>query len=160
VANTLELSNFTNIGFVLNPPAFIGYQATTQSLNNTNWTSLSLDAESYDNYTGHSNITNNSRYTSQVSGWYTVSGVYAAVGNATGFRAVRIVKNGNQLLGFASYSGATTSSGTSIITPTNDLLLAAGDYVEVQGWQSTGGNLNTDIGVDTRSGLFVRFSHF
>lgn len=160
MASTLELSNFNNFNFVLNPPAFAGYQNTVQSLNNTNWTSLNLDAETYDNYSGHSNTVNNSRYTIQVPGWYTVVGTYAAAGNSTGFRAVRIAKNGvSSPLGFASYSGATTSAGISINTPTSDIQLAVGDFLEVQGWQSSGGNLNTDIGVDTRSALFIRFSH-
>ena len=159
MANTPELLNNINIGLILNAPAFIGYQGTTQSIANTSWTSLNLDVESFDNYNGHSNVTNNSRYTCQVPGWYTVHGVYAPNGNTTGFRAARIAKNGSPILGHASYSGQPTSSGIGVITPVKDVQLAVGDYVEIQGWQSSGGSLGTDIDVDMRSGLWVRFSH-
>lgn len=160
MANTLELSNYANFSFVLNPPSFVGYQATTQSFGANAWNSLTLDAETYDNYNGHSNSVNNSRYTCQVPGWYTCQGVYTPSGNASGFRAVRLTKNGNPVLGSAKYSEQPDGSGMGIITPTKDIQLAVGDYVEVQGWQNSGGSLPTDIDVDMRCGLWVKFSHF
>jgi hypothetical protein len=159
MANTPEILNAANVALVLNPPEFSGYQAVAQSIGINVWTSLNIDTTNYDNYGGHSNVTNNNRYTAQVPGWYTVSGVYTAAGNNTGFRAVRIQKNGNPILGHASYSCTPTVSGIGIITPTKDVQLNVGDWVEVQGWQNTSGNLNTDIAIDQRPGLWVRFSH-
>jgi hypothetical protein len=162
MANTLEILNFVNTSFAMNPPSFVGYQSTTQTLTNAAWTSLSLDSSSYDNYVGHSNSTNNSRYTAQIAGWYTCCGVYAPqAGNSSGFRAVRLATNGTStVLGGASYSGQPTTAEDSPVTPTKDVFLNVGDYVEVQGWQNTGGNYNTAINSDLRSGLWVRFSHF
>lgn len=161
MASTLEILNFVNSTFALNPPSFVGYQSNSQTLGNATWTSLSLDTSSYDNYNGHSNSTNNSRYTAQIAGWYTCCGVYApSAGNSSGFRAVRLTVNGNAVLGGASYSGQPTTSEDSPVTPTKDVFLNAGDYVEVQGWQNTGGNYGTAINSDLRSGLWVRFSHF
>lgn len=161
MANTLEILTFVNASFAMNPPSFVGYQNTTQTLTNGTWTSLSIDFTSYDNYGGHSNSTNNSRYTAQVAGWYTVCGIYAPqAGNSSGFRAVRLTVNGNAILGGANYSGQPTTAEDSQVTPTKDVFLNAGDYVEVQGWQNTGGNYNTAINSDLRSGLWTRFSHF
>ena len=161
MANTLELLNSVNVGFALNPPSFVGYQNASQTLATTSWTSLSLDTTTFDNYSGHSNITNNSRYTAQVAGWYTCNGVYApAAGSTSGFRAGRLAVNGTPVLGGASYSGAPTTAECSVVTPTKDVFLNVGDYVEMQGWQSTGGNYGTAINSDLRSGLWVRFSHF
>lgn len=160
MANTLELLNSINIQFALNPPAFSGYQSNSQSLGTNSWISLGIDTTDFDNYGGHSNSTNNNRYTAQVAGWYTVNGVYAPNGNASGFRAVRITKNGTPVLGHSTYSGAVTSAEPGIVTPTKDVQLAVGDWVEVQGWQNTGGALGTTIDPDLRTGLWVRFSHF
>lgn len=159
MANTPEILNAANVALVLNPPAFVGYQSNTQAIGNSVWTSLSIDTTSFDNYGGHSNVTNNNRYTAQVAGWYTVNGIYATSGNASGFRAVRIQKNGNPVLGHAAYSGTPTTSGLGLYTPTKDVQLNVGDWVEVQGWQNATGSLNTDIDPDMRCGLWVRFSH-
>lgn len=161
MANTLELLNFVYASFAVNPPSFVGYQNTSQTFGSGTWTSLSLDVTSYDNYSGHSNSTNNSRYTCQVAGWYTCNGVYApqASSNA-GFRAGRLTVNGNPVLGAAAYSGQPTTAECAVVTPTKDIFLNVGDYVEVQGWQDTGGNYGTALDSDLRCGLWVRFSHF
>jgi hypothetical protein len=161
MANTLELLNSINVAFALNPPSFVGYQSANQNLAHATWTALSLDTSSFDNYSGHSNSTNNSRYTAQVAGWYTCNGIYAPIsGSSAGFRAGRLAVNGNPVLGGASYSGAPTTAECSVVSPTKDLFLAVGDFVEMQGWQSTGGSYGTATGSDLRCGLWVRFSHF
>lgn len=145
--------------FLLDLPSFTGYQATAQSIPNTTWTGLNIDTTVVDNYSGHSNTVNPSRYTAQEPGTYTCCGVYAPVGNATGFRAVRLQKNGSPVLGASVYqpNGSTFEMG--IVTPTVDIPMAVGDYVEVAGWQSSGAALNTILDVDLRCGLWVRFSH-
>ena len=161
MANTLELLNSTNLAFALNPPSFVGYANTSQLLPNASWSSLAIDTTSYDNYGGHSNSTNNSRYVAQVAGWYMVNGIYAPqAGNSSGFRAGRLTVNGNPVLGGASYSATPTTAECSVVTPTKEVFLNVGDYAEVQGWQNTGGNYNTAINSDLRCGLWVRFSHF
>lgn len=161
MANTLELLNSINVQFALNPPAFSGYQTTTQSIPSSVWTPLSIDTTYFDNYTGHSNSTNNSRYTAQVAGWYTVSGAYVATLNNSGNRGARIQVNGNPVTGVASFlAAAANTNATAVPTPTSDVHLNVGDYVEVAGWQNTGSALNTGNFTDVASTLWVRFSHF
>lgn len=152
---------YNGLSFVLGPPDFVGYQNTAQSLSSGSWTALSLDASTLDSYGGHSNTTNNSRYTCQsnVAGWYTCCGVYAPVGNSSGFRAVRLQVNGSPLLGAGSYLPNNGTSDAGYVTPTRDVYLNVGDYVEVAGWQSSGGSLNTTIDPELRCALWVRFSH-
>jgi hypothetical protein len=152
---------YNGLTFMLNPPLFVGYQASSQSLGNTQWVALAMDATAVDTYGGHSNVTNNTRYTAQVAGWYTVCGCYAiSAGNSgAGFRAVRILVNGAAVLGHASYLPPNGGSETGVVTPTRDVYLNVGDYVEVCGWQSTGGSWGTSVGTDIRSMLYVRYSH-
>ena len=163
MADTLSVLNLAQVQFLTYPPVFFGYQNAAQSLSNTTWTALSIDNEVDDTYNGHSNVTNPSRYTCQVAGWYAVGGCYAPVGAAGGFRAVRIQKNGSPVLGSGCYilpASPTSNPEIGVVTPTVSVQLAVNDYVEVAGWQSSGGALNTVLDVDLRCSLTVRFLHF
>ena len=148
------------VSFLANPPEFAGYQNAVQSIPNNTWTALLLDQEQLDTDNGHSTSSNTSRYVAQFAGWYTVCGVYATAANATGFRGARIQKNGSPVLGHAAYlPNATAAVEEGVVTPTKSVQLAVGDYVEVAGYQSSGGALNTILDVDLRCGLWVRWSH-
>lgn len=160
MADGLSILNFSQTQFLLNVPEFFGNQATVQSVTSGTWTSLSLDNGVIDNWSGHSNSTNNSRYTAQVAGVYTVSGCYAPVSNATGYRAARITKNGTPVMGGAGSEGPAPSFETGVLTPVIAISMAVGDYVEVQGFQNSGGALNTILDVDLRCSLTVRFSSY
>lgn len=161
MADTLSILTYANSQFVLNKPCFFGYQNTAQGLPNVTWTSLNIDAGQDDNWSGHSNSTNNSRYTCQVAGTYYVSGCYAPVGNSTGFRAARIIKNGSTvILGSGVYLPTNNGVEEGIQTNTVSVPMVVGDYVEVQGWQSSTTTLNTVLDVDLRCSLTVRFEHF
>ncbi|AUG78101.1 hypothetical protein CFP65_3301 [Kitasatospora sp. MMS16-BH015] len=146
--------------FLQKPPNFVGYQGVTQSLGNQVWTPLGLDQAPTDPYGGHSTTTNTSRYVCQsgVGGWYTVCGVYTPNGNSTGFRAVRIQVNGAPVPGLGAYLPS-MGAELGVVTPTKDVFLNPGDYVEVCGWQSSGGSLGTAIDPDMRTGLWLRYSH-
>lgn len=150
-----------SINFLTNPPIFVGYQGTSQSVPNTSWTALALDTSTTDPYTGHSSVTNTSRWTcpSGVSGWYTACGIYAPAANSSGFRAVRLQVNGSPVLGAASYGGALTGAEPGLATPTKDIFLNSGDYLEVAGYQNSGGSLGTSLDADLRTGLWLRWSH-
>lgn len=150
------------VTFLLNPPQFQGYQNAVQSIPNATWTALSLDAERFDDYNGHSTSVNPSRWTvpTGAAGRYTAAGVYASALNATGFRAARIQVNGSPVLGGGAYApNASGSIEMGVVTPIVELSLAVGDYVEVAGYQSSGGALNTILDVDLRCALWLRFSH-
>ncbi|PJN22427.1 hypothetical protein [Kitasatospora sp. CB02891] len=145
--------------FLTNPPLFVGTQSTVQSVPNSTWTALALDTTQTDLYGGHSNTTNSSRYTAQVTGWYTVCGTAAYVPNSTGFRTARIQVNGAAIPGAETYGPNNGTAESVIVTPTRDVYLTANDYVEVASWQNSGGALNTSVGGETRCALFVRYSH-
>ncbi|MCC9307676.1 hypothetical protein LN042_11275 [Kitasatospora sp. RB6PN24] len=142
-----------------NPPDFVGSQLSAQAIPNLTWTPIAIDTNVLDSYGGHSTTTNNSRYTCQsgAAGWYTVCGVVAYVPNSSGFRTARIQVNGSSINGLIAYGPNDGTAEAAVITPTRDVFLNAGDYVEVAGWQNSGGSLNTAVTLS--SGLWVRWSH-
>jgi hypothetical protein len=146
----------------LNPPIMVCTQTVTQSVANNTWTAITLDTEQQDTYGGHSTSTNTSRYTAQVAGWYTVSGVTVWGNNATGVRGSRIHVNGSAIQGTCQLvTAVTTGSLTGVSTPTRTVFLNVGDYVEVGGYQSSGAALSTGVatGGDLASALFVAWTH-
>lgn len=156
--DTSALFNTVSNGglFLTNQPLFKGNQGAVQSIPNAAITALAIDSATIDTYGGHSNVTNSSRYTAQLAGWYLVGAEYAAAANATGLRLVRISKNG----AYASPSQtvvATAGTGldTNIQTVTI-VQLAVGDYVEATVYQTSGGALNSTPG-DT--GLWAFWLH-
>lgn len=158
---------YNPLTFAFNKPIFNAVQAsTTDTLTSgISWTSLNFKDSAgiyQDTYGGHSLTTNPSRYTAVVAGWYTVNGC-ATFGttSTTGLRGVRIAKNGAAVQGMCCMFQAPTSTNVSpaIATPTRDVFLNVGDYIEVQALQNSGGNLSTIAGTDLSSGLYARFSH-
>jgi hypothetical protein len=151
------------LGYLLNVPHFVGTQAVTQSIGNATWVALTLDTEQSDPYAGHSTSSNTSRWTCPAgyAGWYTACGVYVAVQNSTGNRGARLQVNGAPVSGAATFGLATGSPNSpGVTTPTRDIFLNAGDYLEVAAWQNItgGGSLSTAVFSDVSSALWLRYS--
>ncbi|MEU1800909.1 hypothetical protein [Streptomyces sp. NPDC019937] len=141
------------------PPRFRGYQNSAQSISNGTFTSITIDTEVIDSDGGHSTSTNTSRYTCQVAGTYAVGGSVCFPANSTGSRGVRLAVNGSSVQGVASLIPAATgnSCGTQVATI---LSLSVGDYVEIQGYQTSGGALNTATASDLASQLWALWVSF
>ena len=132
------------INDLLAPPIAQLYHTSAQAIPNNTWTALLFGTEAVDSANGHSTSSNTSRYTAVRAGTYYVHGRYTYAANATGFRGVRIAKNGTSLDYTLSYGGTPTGSLTQQVQTQGLVVLAVGDYVEVQVEQTSGGNLNTD----------------
>jgi hypothetical protein len=141
--------------YLLNPPVCVVTQTTTQSVNSSAWTTLTMNTSQVDSYGGHSNTTNSSRYTAQVAGLYAVCGVAVWATNTTGVRGTRLHLNGSVVRGSAQMTSPCSGAGTALATPVFTLRLAGGDYVEVAGWQSSGGTLSTLVASDVAPALWV-----
>lgn len=144
--------------FLTGVPMAEVFQTISQTLSSVTWTPISQDSTFLDTDGQHSNSVNNSRFTCQVAGFYTASG---AVGFNSGgsSRGAAIYKNGTAL---SLASGAVTAaSNTTHVATAGDVLvqLAVGDYVELYGWQNSGGNLVTAVGTQFDSYLYVRWEH-
>lgn len=137
-------------------PVFSGaraYRTTTQSLNTATWTAIGLDAEDFDTATYHDNATNNSRMTVPTTGKYVAFGGIAFASNATGTRYIGIWKNsiatGSVLANTNRAASSESALNNNLDISTGPVALTAGDYVELAGYQNSGGALNVISGTDT-----------
>lgn len=125
------------------------YNNAGQSVSSATWTSATLNSEDYDVGTMHDTVTNNSRITVPTNGGglYYICGIISFDSNATGVRAGRLRKNGSTVLMQCNQPNAGATDAVSI--PLNTVVsLNATDYIEMQGYQNSGGALN--IGSATR----------
>jgi hypothetical protein len=132
------------VNFLIAPPIFVAKQTVAQAMPTSAYAAITFTAEEIDSYGGHDNVTNNSRYTAQVAGWYHVLGIVQWAVNATGRRACGLFVNGTRMRQTEGCT-VTTASGTTTSIAETELYLNVNDYVEIQGWQSTGANLNTQV---------------
>jgi hypothetical protein len=125
---------------------FVGasvYKSAAQTISTATATYLTFPNELYDTNAFHDNSTNNSRLTvpSGKAGKYLLSANTAWRNNATGQRTMYIYKNGTTLLNAVTIPGVSASidvyATTSYVAD-----LAVGDYVEMQVYQNSGGNLD------------------
>lgn len=144
--------------FLLNPPRARLTQATTAtSVPGSAFTSIGMDNTVIDTYVGHSNTTNNSRYTAQVAGRYRVFGVNAWAANTSNVRLIRETVTGTGVPGSLTSMNA-TSALSAVQCTESTVFMNVGDYVEVQGFQSTSGSLNTSPGTtDTAPSMDVQW---
>ena len=134
-------------------------QIVAQSLTNVTWTAVTFTSEGVDAAGGHSNVTNPSRYTAAHTGWYQVNGGVAFAFNATGVRACRLAVNGTALAGMSRDAAAVLVYGNAV-TISRLVYLTAGQYIELQAFQSSGGALNTSYVADNdQSFLELRWCH-
>ncbi|MDH6116920.1 hypothetical protein ABH930_000339 [Kitasatospora sp. GAS204A] len=147
-ATTYEADITDAVNFLANPPIFEGYQSAAQSIPNTTLTAIGINTTLTDTYTGHDNVTNNSRYTCQlaVPGWYLVIVSLGFVASATGSRLIEIHKNGTAIKLIQSGTDCSHTDINAAIQCTAIIQLVATDYVEGYAYQSSGGALNTNPG--------------
>lgn len=117
--------------------------AAVQTLANNTLTAISLDAEVYDTDTMHDNSTNNSRLTCKTAGVYVITGQINYAANATSVRDAFIYVNGAAV---ATARGRDPENAGAYIQVTTQYELAVNDYVQLYGYQVSGGDLNVTNG--------------
>jgi hypothetical protein len=152
---------YSAISFLENPPIAILYQSgSVQAVANNTDVALQLNNTVIDTYGGHSNSTNNTRYTAQVAGYYQVMGTGSLQVNGVGGRLVRLRKNGSTEIPTSAAEQPPSSDFNCVMsTPSVQLFLAVNDYVEVVMFQDSGGSLNTVTTTQYASGLQIRWVH-
>jgi hypothetical protein len=147
------------LSFLLNPPLLRVAQSAVQSLATGVWTSITFDATVIDTYGMHSNSTNNTRAVAIVPGWYWPSGVVAFAANSTSTRGARFAVNGTPVQGSAQFGPPTATGSLAYAAVSLPLFLNAGDYVELQASQATGGALNSLVATDLCSTMSLFLMH-
>lgn len=131
--------------FLIAIPLFRGRNTAGQSIANSTYTSIVLDTEDVDSDGMHSTVTNPSRVIPQTVGWYLLSGGVGWVVNVTGQRGGLWAKNGTAVPGTDSLGPNATASfpSSAAARATHVQMNGTTDFVELQGFQSSGGALST-----------------
>jgi hypothetical protein len=137
--------------FFENPPFFVvGITSATTACTTATFTPIHFDNTVKDSAGGHSNSTNNTRYTAQYAGWYGFIGAIQFPTNATGVRAAIFYLNG------VAYSiGPVVNAASGITTNVGhvyDIPMNVGDFVELDAYQTSGGTLTLGASSATLSG--------
>lgn len=146
-ATSAELNALRDaINFLANKPAAVLYQNTAQSIPNAAPAAIQFNQTQSDTYGGHSNSTNNTRYTAQVAGTYWVMANGLLVSATGGDRSLQIYKNGSGVsTSFIVDPAASTAFGAMGTLTATQVQMAVGDYVEAFIGQNTAGSLNTYV---------------
>lgn len=145
-ATTFNTKLVDPINFLQNPPLAVLRQTVAQTLANNTSTVITFTTEDEDSENGHDNSTNPSRYTAVYAGWYWVAGAICYSTSATGARYTWLRVNGSDLNGsMSSLPTVSSADFAGVATRARLVSLVVGDYVELVGHQTSGGNLDTVI---------------
>lgn len=143
-AAALQQAN-SNFEFLIDPPACSVYNSTNQTTTTATVPALAADSEHFDNDSMHSTSSSNSRITVQTPGRYLFIGRVAYVANSTGWRFIEFLVNGTGLHRLTNSRPEPTGTLSTNLSGSATLVLAAGDYVELRAYQSSGGNLDVSL---------------
>ena len=136
------------------PPAFIAYGNAFVTASNATYTKIAYAVSSYDSNSNYNS--SNSRFTPNVAGYYQINAQIQCAGSAIGAIAIAIFFNGSQVIQ-GNYIPLSTI-GPCVQVNGIIHLNGSSDYVEIYGYQSSGGNLS--IGANaypiTFTGALVR----
>lgn len=133
-----------NISFLANAPGCSVRHSTSQSVANATWQAIVFDTEDDDASGMHSTSSLTSRITIAAAGVYIFLASLEFVPNATGSRGIGFRLNGSGASPTHPYN-MHVNNGAGLGTAAQSSLrrkMAAGDYLEVLGWQNSGGALN------------------
>jgi hypothetical protein len=118
------------------------YNTAAQGTASATWTAITWDSEDFDTDAFHSTSTNTSRLTvpAGMAGKYSIKAQLEWNVNATGFRALRIYKNGT-VIKQSTEAVPHASIYVGLVMGT-DLTLAVNDYIELFAWQNVGTTMN------------------
>lgn len=148
-SNLRDGMNFHNSG---RPLVAISQNTPVTTLQTGAYTVITFDVTTLDRDGGHSTA-DNSRYICRTAGWYQANAHVVFAINNVGGRYVRFSVNGAALNASVS-GGATVTTGLYAPAASSKLMyLNVNDYVQVQGFQDSGGPLNTAAFPDLTSRL-------
>jgi hypothetical protein len=125
-------------------PAFRAYATGGQSIGNSTFTKITLNNKTFDTASAFDSTTNY-RFTPLVAGYYQINGQVFMSGASAGYTQLAIYKNGSQFNYGSGIPNNTSVGGQAVVS---DIVYLNGstDYVELYGWQNSGGSLATYTG--------------
>lgn len=138
-----------DVGTAATTASFVGcsvYMSADQTLTNNTLTALTFNTEYFDTDSFHSTSVNTSRFTvpSGKAGKYHINGFVWWSATSTGIRNAEVYKNGSAISYGSQIGAVTTTAISNTLSYITDL--AVGDYIEIFGYQNSGGNANVGGG--------------
>ena len=141
--------------FLMRPPTARLRQLVGQTLTNGVFTAITFTTHDVDQDwaggSGHSDSVNTSRYTANYAGWYLCTGGVSFAVSAAGNRGAYWYVNGTAVNAVESIGASAAAINFGTVARGELVYLNVGDYVELFGYQSSGGVLNTQISGSTGS---------
>lgn len=122
-----------------NGPAFSAYQSMGQSLSNATFTKIQIQTKEFDTANTFDSVTNY-RFTPLVAGYYQINGSVGITAAASALLC-SIYKNGVEVKRGSQWG--TSSTGTLSNISTLIFLNGTTDYLELYGYQASGGTVST-----------------
>lgn len=137
-ANNGTILTTATAGIPISGPAFSAYASSTTSLTNNTYTKVRFQTEEFDTAGAYDNATNY-RFQPAVAGYYQLTACMNVL--VSGFAIVSFYKNGSEFK-----RGTQLHVGSSVnVQPNSTALIymnGSTDYVEVYGYQNSGGAVN------------------
>jgi hypothetical protein len=134
------------VGGPTNDGAFVSRTGTFSMANG--YDAFEFDTEVRDDGGYFDSTVSASRFTISESGWYAITGTFGWAANTTGSRRIHIVKNGDTTNGIIASQFEGPVTGVVLHQHCSAIAyLAAGEYVELVGNQSSGAALNASAGI-------------
>ena len=146
-ASTLNIHLRDNLSFLYGAPRCRVHNSAAQTLTTATFTAITMNSERFDNDSLHSTVTNTARITFATAGVYLVGGALEFVANSTGVRGAFLRINGTTYISGGIHMTRTDGGGAGEFTATI-YSFAVSDYVELMGYQNSGGNLDTVVDVN------------
>lgn len=149
------------LSFLMNKPAAELRSTSAQTIGTGSFTALTFNTEGLDDDPdgtgGHSTSSNTDRYTARYAGWYRVGGSVTWAGNTTGRRGTRWTVNGSVVAGSEQVQVATSTSGVGTHAASMMIFLNENDYLQLNAFQDSGGNLATSSSSNNYSRMTVEW---
>lgn len=149
-----------HLNMLLNKPIVKLSQQTAQSIPNGGaGTAVTFGAgsEEMDTHNYHDTVTNISRVTPQIAGYYECAGTYSTSASAPTAMTAVIAVNGTAIPPLIRNTPGTSSQAKSMAVYATALLNGTTDYVELLVTQTSGGAVNSQAGGGLNSVLEVKF---
>jgi len=144
---TADSTTSTGLKWANSTSSFIGcsiYNSGSQTLSNNTSTLVTFDSENFDTDSFHSTSTNTGRITipSGKNGKYLLTAYVVFDAAANGKRQIEFLKNGT-LINNAYYFDGNNGASIEVLCGASVVLdLVATDYITINAYQASGGNLN------------------
>ena len=129
------------------------YKSASELYASGAWANVLFNSESFDTDSYDSTSSNTQRITIATAGYYFFFATVQYAINATGIRAMRFDKNSGTYYFKKSHNSTDGGTANGYLSSSGIIYLAANDYVQVNFYQDSGGNLNI-IGGDAESTTF------